>query len=218
VPNHKRRLRRHGELNVRKLIHGEEHPYNTDAESYAPNLSAAIAKLNIDDATPSKRVVRALQAVRPGVRTSGFKKEVLNAILDDACEEVTKEWRVKYLRRLKRWTGPRYIEHFYERFEILASWKQRYPVVPDAYLIDAAQKTVVCFEIEDHHHLNPLKVEHYGGAWWCLEYIFWDLHLISYDIYGNPRIIELPESELAAKHLLDDREAKKKTADTTGDD
>ena len=195
---------------MRKLIHEEEHPYNTEPEDYLTNLSAAVAASKIDDLTPSKRVVLALQAARADVRTSGFKKEVLKAIFDDACDDVTKKWRDKYLRRLKRWTGPGYLNHFYERFEILASWKERYSVVPDAYLIDAPKKTVVCFEVEDQHHLNPIKVEHYGGAWWCLEYIFWDLHLISYDIYGNPRIIELPESSLAAKHLLDHREANKK--------
>ncbi len=156
--------------------------------------------------------------VRPDVRTAGFKKEVLKAIVDDACDDVTKEWRDRYLRRLKRWTGPSYLNHFYERFEILASWRERYPLVPDAYLIDSSKRTVVCFEVEDQHHLNPVKVEHYGGAWWCLEYIFWDLHLISYDIYGNPRIVELPESSLAAKHLLDNREAKKNLMAKADDD
>jgi len=205
-------------VSVRKLIHGEEHPYNAHPEDYLTNVSLEVAKSKIDDFTPSKRVVRALQAARPGVRIAGFKKEVLNAIFDDACSDAPKEWRDKYLRRLKRRTGPGYLKHFYERFEILASWKERYALVPDAYLIDSDKKTVVCFEVEDQHHLSPIKVERYGGAWWCLEYIFWDLHLISYDIYGNPRIIELPESELAAKHLLDHREARKKTLGAADDD
>ena len=203
---------------MRKVIHGEEHPYNTAPEDYATNVSTAVAKLAIDKLTPSKRVVWALQMTCPDICTTGFKREVLKAILDDACDNVPKEWRDKYLRRLKRWTGPGYLNHFYERFEIPVSWKQRYPVVPDAYLIDATSKTVVCFEIEDQHHLNPLKVERYGGAWWCLEYIFWDLHLISYDIYGNPRIIELPDSSFAAKVLLDHREARKEPRDSVTDD
>lgn len=201
-----------------KIILGEEHPYNTYAENYATNVSASVAKLAVDDLTPSKRVVQALQAARPAVRTTGFKREVLKAIFDDACDDVSKEWRDKYIRRLKRWTGPGYLSYFYERFEILASWKQRYPLVPDAYLVDAANKTVVCFEVEDQHHLSSVKVEHYGGAWWCLEYIFWDLHLISYDIYGNPRIIELPDSSFAAKLLLDNREVKKKLKGNVADD
>ena len=167
-----------------------------------------MSQMPIDGLTPSNRVVKALQGACPSVRTIGFKKEVLKAIYEDACEDLPKEWRDKYLRRLKRWTGPGYLKHFYQRFEILASWKERYAVVPDAYFIDAANKTVVCFEIEDHHHLKRHKIERYGGAWWCLEYIFWDLHLIAYDIYGNPRIIELPESSFVARAILDHREDK----------
>src|SRR4051812_8423797 len=100
---------------MRKVIHGEEHPYNTVPEAYLTNISAAVSKSKIDGLTPSQRVVRALQAVRPDVRTVGFKKEVLSAIFDDACDDVPKEWRDKYLRRLKRWTGPNYLKHFYER-------------------------------------------------------------------------------------------------------
>lgn len=203
---------------MRRVILGETHPYNTSPENYAKNISPNVADLAIGNLTPSKRVVLALQAACPGVRTTGFKKEVLKAILDDACNSESIEWREKYLRRLKRWTGRRYLSHFYERFEILASWKQRYRVVPDAYLIDAANKTVVCFEIEDQHHLNPIKVEHYGGAWWCLEYIYWDFHLVSYDIYGNPRIIELPSSSFTAGALLDHREATKKARNNVTDE
>lgn len=192
---------------MRKVIHGEEHPYNSDPEGYAENLCEAISMSAADDRTPSKRVVMALQAAMPNVKTAGFKAKVLDAIIEDACEGKSKEWRSKYLRRLKRWMGPDYQQRFYNRFEILASWRERFPIVPDAYLIDAQKKTIVCFEVEDQHHLKPAKLEHYGGAWWCLEYIYWDLHLIAYDIYGNPRVIELPESSLAAKKLLDYRDA-----------
>lgn len=204
---------------MRKTIHGEEHPYNSDPEDYAANLCREVSRITAEDHTPSKRVVMALQAAMPNVMTAGFKAKVLDAITEDACEGKSKEWRSKYLRRLKRWTGPDYQQHFNNQFEILASWRERFPIVPDAYLIDAQKKTVVCFEVEDQHHLKLVKVEHYGGAWWCLEYIYWDLHLIAYDIYGNPRVIELPESSLTAKNLLDYRETRQgKKAQKNADD
>ena len=149
---------------MRKIVAYEAHPYNTDPEAYSKNLSAVMSQVLLDGLTPSNRVVKALQSVYPGVRTVGFKKAVLKAIYEDACGDVPKEWRDKYLRRLKRWTGPGYLKHFYERFEILAAWKERYAVVPDAYLIDPVKKTVVCFEVEDHHHLKPRKIACYGGA------------------------------------------------------
>lgn len=176
------------------------------SKNYLANISSVISHLTIDDSSPSQRVIKALQKIYPKTSTVKFKQKVLDAILEDACEGKSAEWRKKYRRRLKRWTGSNHLNNFYERFEILASWKQRYRIVPDAYFIDAENKTVVCFEVEDQHHLTPNKIEHYGGAWNCLEYIYWDLHLISYDIYGNPRLIELPDSSYTASHLLDSRE------------
>jgi hypothetical protein len=90
----------------------------------------------------------------------------------------------------------------FERSEILQTWQHRdAKFVPDAYLIDKEKKTVVCYEVEDHHPLNPFSIGEYAAAWWTLEYIYWDLHLIAYDIFGNPRIIAFPHSEFVADEL-----------------
>lgn len=90
--------------------------------------------------------------------------------------------------------------------EILESWRARDSnFIPDAYLIDKDSRTVVCYEIEDQHHLNLNSIGTYGAAWWTLEYIYWNLHLIAYDIYGNSRIVNLPESEFLARELRNKR-------------
>jgi hypothetical protein len=185
------------------IILGEEHPYNTDPHNYVIDLRGKVRTVAHPNITPSKRVVLALKSARTDIRTNGFRKGVLDAIFDDALKEEfsDKEYREKFLRRLNRWAKPSKRRILLERCETLAMWRRDGCFVPDAYLIDRDKKTVVCYEIEDRHPLNPFSVAGYGAAWWTLEYIYWDLHLIAYDIYGNPRVVDLPESEFIAREV-----------------
>lgn len=186
------------------IILGEEHPYNTDPRSYVIDLSGKVRDVARSDITPSKRVVLALQSVRPDIKTSGFRKRVLDAIFDDAVEDEfsDEQYRERFLRRLNRWAKKNTRRILLDRCEILEMWRKRdCRFVPDAYLIDRDKKTIVCYEVEDRHPLNPFSVGGYGAAWWTLEYIYWDLHLVAYDIYGNSRIVYLPESEFIAREV-----------------
>ena len=183
---------------------GDEHPYNTTPEAYIVPVVGEIHWDSGSNITPSSAVVTALQKACPEIQKAGFRQRVLDAIWDDAVAEALGggNYQERYTRRLRRWTKRNTRSHLIKHCEILDTWLHRDSrFVPDAYLIDKSEKTVVCYEVEDSHPLNPRSIGEYGAAWWCLEYIYWDLHLIAYDIYGNPRIVRFPESEFTAREV-----------------
>lgn len=91
--------------------------------------------------------------------------------------------------------------------EALDDWQSSVTLIPDAFLINGQKRTVVCYEIEVGNPLNESKLRRYVDAWWLLDYQYWDLQLISYDGYGNPRDIDLLEIEraLIARRMIDDK-------------
>jgi len=185
-------------------IFGEEQPYNTDPMDYVVDLSGLVRQTPVGDYTPSKRVILALQQANQNIKTIGFRKHVTDAIFDDAVEQnyPIKDYRDKLIRRLDKWTKNKSKKVLLEKCEILEAWRKRNPrFVPDAYLIDKERRAIICFEIEDWNHISPFKIFAYGVAWWALEYIYWDIHLIAYDIYGNYRVVSLPESDFLAREL-----------------
>lgn len=188
-----------------KTILENEWPHNTVAYNYVVDVVGKVRSITQRGITPSKRVVLALQAVNPKIMTHGFRKNVLNAIFEDAIasELFDDRYRERLLTRLnRRWGKERARRVLIERFEILDCWRNRDArFVPDAYLIDPENNTVVCYEVEDRNPLNPFSIREYGAAWWTLEYIYWDLHLIAYDVYGNPRIVAFPESDFVAEEI-----------------
>ncbi len=129
----------------------------------------------------------------------------MDAIFDVVCiEHYETEERYRRVReRATRWFGQDRAKRLLtERIEILESWKGRDArMAPDAFLIDAENKTIVCYEVEDTHPLNPNSIGAYANAWYTLEYVYWDLHLIAYDIYGHPKVIVFPHAELVARRL-----------------
>jgi hypothetical protein len=186
---------------------------NTSAEDYVVHLAGRVDRSRELGRTQSVRVVRRLQEIDPRVSTKGFRQAVLKAIFDDAVREnfffLNDERRKKLLARLERRFGRvRTTEILVEECEILGCWKDRDSrFTPDAYLIDAEKRTVVCFEVEDANHLTPDKIIEYAAGWYTLEYIYWDLHLITYDIYGHPRVIVFPVAEFVAKEKTEERRA-----------
>ena len=147
--------------------------------------------------------------IKPEICTKRFASKVLDAIFNDGVEEelFNENYRTRYVRRLNRWFGKSGAKRLLiKRCEILDCWKNSDSgFVPDAFLIDPENKTIVCYEVEDHHPLNPFSVGRYSNAWWTLEYIYWDLHLIAYDIYGNARVIAFPSSDFLSREVRDRR-------------
>lgn len=64
--------------------------YNTSPHNYVLDISSAISSVKETNLTPSKRVVRALQSIKPEISTKGFGKQVLNAIFDDGVHDKTR--------------------------------------------------------------------------------------------------------------------------------
>lgn len=189
---------------------GEERPYNTSPHDYVVNITGLVRSVPDGDYTPSKQVILALQAADFRIATRGFRKAVTEAIFRDTIEQdyPEKSYRERFIRRLDKWTKKKSTTVLLDKCEILETWRKRDSrFIPDAYLVDSKKRTIVCYEVEDHHPLNPFSIGEYGAAWWTLEYIYWDLHLIAYDIYGNHRVINFPESEFLAREVRAKRKA-----------
>jgi len=160
--------------------------------------------------SPSHRVVHALQAADPRILTSGFRSTVLNAIFEHGVAEHFNDDddRVKKLvPRLERRFGKKRARRLLiDHCDILHTWRHRDArFIPDAFLVDAANWTVVCYEVEDTHPLNPWSIQEYAAAWHNLDYIYWDLHLISYDVYGHPRVHLLPVAGVISQQIRNGR-------------
>lgn len=179
--------------------------HQSDPRDYVVNVAETLRQVSDKGLTQSQRIVRALQLVRPEISSKGFRKTVQEAIYVDAVGSDYPEpgYAERLIARAERQFGKvKARKLLFARSEILQTWKSRDArFVPDAYLIDKDKKTVVCYEVEDRHPLNPFSVGEYAAAWWTIEYIYWDLHLIAYDVFGNARIIAFPSSEFIAHDL-----------------
>jgi len=111
----------------------------------------------------SKDIVELLISKNNNIKTLNFCKNVLSEVKTD--------------------------DEFFE--DIVHVFKSRARLVPDAYLIDKENKAIVCYEVEDTHPLNDKKILKYTDIFWALDEIYWDLILITYDIFGNTSYINV---------------------------
>ena len=58
-------------------------------------------------------------------------------------------------------------------------------VVPDAFLIDRREKTVIVFEVEASHPVDHGKIANYCELYWALDDWEWRLGLITIDEWGR---------------------------------
>jgi hypothetical protein len=168
--------------------------YNTQPEQYVIQLAGRTFFDPAEVGTPSDHVVRQLQEVDTRVAKHRLLPSMLTALFDDAVHHIygddeTKARRV--IARAERRFGTARVRKLVKQKSPLLNrlGTPNYKVIPDAYLIDRLNMTIVCYEIED---TNPLKADvliRYGNLWALLEYFAWDLHLIAYDIYGHHRIV-----------------------------
>lgn len=188
--------------------------YNhTPVDGYVHNLASLISPTDHLDVSPSNRIVRLLQARDLRIATKGFRSNVLKAIFRHALLEDFNEDEQRLdnvIARLERRFGKKRAKNILnKRCDVLDTWRTRDSrFIPDAYLIDAPNWTVVCYEVEDTHPLNLNSITEYAAAWWTLDYIYWDLHLISYDIYGHHRVHQLGWAGMIAEQVRNERKRK----------
>jgi len=188
--------------------------YNTEPEQYVVPIAGRFHPNDYRNMSPSERIFQVLQKTDQRITRNNFRSSVLDAIFEDGVvsffdddEERARRVRQRLERRIGKTRARRLL---IERCDILDTWRTRDARFrPDAYLIDAPKRTVVCYEIEDSHPLNPSSIEEYSAAWWNLEFIFWDLHLISYDIYGHHRVHHLGITSLIAGEIEGQRHGDK---------
>lgn len=181
--------------------------YNhTPGDGYVLNIAGRIRPTDYPQLSPSHRVVRALQALDSRIVTTGLRSKVLAAIFDHALVQHFND-DDGYVRRLvarleRRYGKKRTRRLLLDRCDMLKTWRYRDARFrPDALLIDIPNWTVVCYEVEDTHPLNPYSIAEYAAAWHNLDYISWDLHLIAYDIYGHPRVHQLAVDGWISEHV-----------------
>lgn len=174
--------------------------YIIDTTNYVSN-SKSVEK------NPSIQLRKALINENPEIKYKKFWSNVSDSIFMDAIdgEFGDNKYIERLLFRLNRRYGKRTAKKIIiKHSEILHAWKyELYHFVPDAYLIDKENRIVVCYEVEDFNSLSPAKICDYGEAWFILDYIYWNLILISYDIYGNHRVILLPFSMFIANRVYE---------------
>jgi hypothetical protein len=182
---------------------------NTSPDDYAVDLSARMTQSSPGLGTPSSQVIRALQENRAGVKTHGFRRSVLEAIFEDGFRAYfsNSDYAARVRGRLERFYGRANTQRVLcNCCEVLRCWWYDDPrFIPDAYLVDSDNHTIVCYEVEDYHPLTPHSILRYAGSWYTLDQIYWDLHLVAYDIYGNPRVVDIPRAHLTAGRLAKSR-------------
>jgi hypothetical protein len=182
---------------------------NTNPNSYVIDIQDELAKLPTSKCSPSSFIIDVLKKLDSRIKTKQFRSKVLDVIYSDGL--ASQFFDQDHLSRLvsrsnRRFGHKRTRQLLINRCDVLQTWKYRDArFIPDAYLIDEEQKTVVCYEVEDSHPLNIYSIGEYTAAWWNLEYIYWDLHLIAYDVFGNHRVIGFPTSETVAMGLREKR-------------
>lgn len=65
--------------------------------------------------------------------------------------------------------------------------------VPDAYLINEAEKEIVWFEVEDTHRLKNDKINSLYHLWFALDYCYWNIGFISINRYGTATPLNIYE-------------------------
>jgi hypothetical protein len=73
-------------------------------------------------------------------------------------------------------------------------WKHlwRPSFVPDLWDIDAENRNIYLFEIEDTSRLTSLKLSRLVDFWWSMDNEGWDVHVTVFDRYGlHPQCINL---------------------------
>jgi hypothetical protein len=164
--------------------------HNTEPEAYVIHLAGRTFFNPAETGTPSDRIVRLLQQTDPRIVKYRFNSAVGAALSKDALVDIYSDDRAKadaILKRAERRFGKTRLRELLRRKSELLG--RIGTPLPDAYMIDDQNGTVVCYEIEDTNSLKADVLIRYSNLWSILEYLAWDLHLIAYDIYGHHRIV-----------------------------
>ena len=184
---------------------------NTFPDQYVHDICDYLNPTRWDPAvTFSGRIVQALREREPRLATRDFRRAVLAAVFDDSIADAfhgaeTYARRV-FARAQRRFGKKRARSLVLERSVILRMIRnmENRPL-PDAFVVDFENSTIVCYEAEDTHPLNVDTVARYGRLYWLLEALVWDLHLIAYDVFGNHRVLDVFSASSNAPLLADDR-------------
>lgn len=73
-------------------------------------------------------------------------------------------------------------------------------IIPDAFIVDEANKMIVAYEVEVSHRIPPDKMAVYADIGWFLDWVDWTLGLIRIDRYGVGRAYQPQADDLG--HII----------------
>ena len=65
--------------------------------------------------------------------------------------------------------------------------------------------SVVCIEVEDTSPINTAKLDQYVRLWWHLDEMYWEIHLLCSDRWGN--LVPVPLTDFSAMGLAEIKES-----------
>lgn len=123
-----------------------------------------------------RRFERRAVDVRRSKRQESFPQTLKRALIAEAALGITEGERAAH-RELMEWC-----------WENL--WRPSF--VPDLWYVDAENRDIHIFEIEDTSPLTPVKLSKLVGFWWSMDNECWDVNCTVFDRYGlQPRGINL---------------------------
>lgn len=124
-----------------------------------------------------REMIRSVISTYPAAETHGFRRNVMLAVRDYAelidGDDFDQEEDGIYL-------------------------ESSLDLIPDAHIIDAPEKYIICFECEDSHPVKMGKAKKYADLWLCLDAFGWDIGLVRVSPFGTSAI---DGAELARRFL-----------------
>ena len=137
--------------------------------------------------TIHNRTIFVLQRDFPGSQTKGFRRAIqklqwdwenwADAVLEPGMDKPT--WS-NFLDYGETWKGG---------------------IIPDLWFIDEECMSVVCVEVEDTSPINTAKLNQYVRLWWLLDELYWEIHLLCSDRWGN--LLPVPLANFTAMGLAE---------------
>src|SRR5580704_6317081 len=139
-----------------------------------------------EQATIHERTIFVLRRDFPGSQTKGFRRSV---------QKLQWDW--------EDWEDSENNPTWSDFMDYGEAWKGG--IIPDLWFIDEECMSVVCIEVEDTSPINTAKLDQYVRLWWHLDEMYWEIHLLCSDRWGN--LVPVPLTDFSAMGLAEIKES-----------
>ena len=139
-----------------------------------------------EQATIHERTIFVPRRDFPGSQTKGFRRSV---------QKLQWDW--------EDWEDSENKPSWSDFMDYGEAWKGG--IIPDLWFIDEECMSVVCIEVEDTSPINTAKLDQYVRLWWHLDEMYWEIHLLCSDRWGN--LVPVPLTDFSAMGLAEIKES-----------